>query len=203
MKLVKNKSLVVGLRLLLVLTGLFVLTAIILFNYETEVTANQHEYVYELPFRHGESFKVVQGYGGLFSHSHIAALDFAMPEGTPVHASRDGVVYSYRDDSDRGGMTARYKNDANYIMIRHDDGSFGCYWHLQKGGVLIKKGRVRKGQQIGLSGATGQVVRPHLHFSVKKKLNYQRDSFVRTRFRTSKGIQFLEKGSYYERPVGN
>ncbi len=67
-----------------------------------------------------------------------------------------------------------------------------CYRHLHKSGVVIKKGAVAKGQLIGYSGSTGFVLRPHLHFAVKRKLNYEKDSFVRTKFRTTDGIKLLE-----------
>lgn len=173
----------------------------IFFSISTDVTPNIDSYVYELPFKRGDKYKVVQGYGGLFSHRHIAALDFEMPVGTPVHAARGGIIYSYKDNSDEGGIFSKYKNKANYIIIKHDDGSFGCYWHLQKNGVLVKKGKVNTGQQIGISGATGLVLRPHLHFSVKLKLNYQVNSFTRTKFNTTKGVVLLERGEAYKRPV--
>lgn len=126
-----------------------------------------------------------------------------MRVGTPIHAAREGIVYSYKDNSDEGGPWAKYKNKANYIMIRHDDGSFGCYWHLQKDGVVVKKGRVAKGQLIGYSGATGLVLFPHLHFSVKRVLNYDMNSFVRTKFRTTNGIELLKRGERYTRPADN
>lgn len=168
------------------------------FYYNTSVTKNVDNYDYELPFDKAVRYRVAQGYGGLFSHSDIAALDFEMPTGTPVCAARAGIIYSYKDDSDEGGPFSNYKNKANYIIIKHDDGSFGCYWHLKKDGVLIKSGLVLEGQQIGLSGATGQVLSPHLHFSVKRILNYKMNSFVKTKFKTSKGVIFLETGESYE-----
>ena len=174
---------------------------VILFYYSTSVTKNLDNYEYELPFKKGTKYRVVQGYGGLFSHRFIAAIDFEMPVGTPVYTARGGLIYSYKDDSDEGGPFSKYKNKANYIIIKHDDGSFGCYWRLQKNGVLVKQGRVSEGQQIGFSGATGLVLRPHLHFSVKLKLNYQMNSFTRTKFKTTKGSIFLEKGETYERPL--
>lgn len=192
------------LRILKIVIAISIVLAIgifIFFSISTDVTPNIDSYVYELPFKKGNKYKVVQGYGGLFSHRDIAALDFEMPVGTPVHAARGGIIYSYKDNSDEGGVFSKYKNKANYIIIQHDDGSFGCYWHLKKNGVLVKKGKVDKGQQIGISGATGLVLRPHLHFSVKLKLNYQMNSFTRTKFNSTKGVVILERGETYKRPV--
>jgi murein DD-endopeptidase MepM/ murein hydrolase activator NlpD len=187
-----------------ILSAFALVTAIglfLFFNITTSVTENIDDYVYDLPFAKGTKYKVIQGYGGLFSHRNTAALDFSMPAGTPVFAAREGIVYSYRDNNDEGGISTKYKNEANYIMIKHDDGSIGCYWHLQKNGVLVKSGTVLKGQQIGLSGATGQVVRPHLHFSVKRVLNYEMNSFVRTKFKTTDGILLLKNRETYKRPA--
>jgi murein DD-endopeptidase MepM/ murein hydrolase activator NlpD len=188
-------------KVLFVIVFLLSAALVLLFYYSTAVTKNLDAYEYGLPFKKGAKYRVVQGYGGLFSHRHIAAIDFEMPVGTPVYAARGGMVYSYKDDSDEGGPLSKYKNKANYIIIKHNDGSFGCYWHLQKNGVLVKDGQVSEGQQIGISGATGLVVRPHLHFSVKLKLNYQMNSFTRTKFKTASGLILLQRGEVYERPA--
>jgi len=184
----------------LVAIAVIIFGMFIYFSSGTAVTENIHEFIYELPYKEGTKYKVVQGYGGRFSHGYKAALDFAMPVGTPVYAAREGIVFSFKDNSEEGGPFSKYGKKANYIIIQHDDGSFGCYWHLQKKGVVVKSGVVSTGQLIGYSGNTGFVLRPHLHFAVKRKLNYQKDSFVRTKFRTAKGIQLLEKGETYERP---
>lgn len=194
-RLLKRTTRILLITLLILASGVF-----LFFKITTKVTKHLDPYAYELPFNTGASFRVVQGYGGLFSHRQTAALDFAMPEGTPVLAARGGTVYAYRDQSNEGGIWGKYKNKANYIMIRHDDGSYGCYWHLKQNGVLIKSGRVKQGQTIGLSGATGQVIRPHLHFSVKRILGYQKDSYIRTKFRTGKGVILLKHGKVYQRP---
>lgn len=179
----------------------FILTIglVILFYYTTPVTKNIDNYIYSLPFKKGTKFKVVQGYGGLFSHRYLAAIDFEMPIGTHICAARSGNIYSYKDNSNEGGLFSNDNKKANYIIIKHDDGSFGCYWHLKLNGVLVKSGHVLEGQEIGLSGATGQVFRPHLHFSVKRALNYEMNSFLRTKFKTSRGIVFLENGEFYEK----
>jgi murein DD-endopeptidase MepM/ murein hydrolase activator NlpD len=171
------------------------------FSLGSTVTRNLDTYLYDLPYQPGTKHKVVQGYGGRFSHKNKAALDFEMPEGTPVYASREGIIYSYKDDSNEGGPFPKYEKNANYIIIKHSDGSFGCYWHLQQNGVIVKTGAVSKGQLIGYSGRTGFVLWPHLHFSVKRKLNYDMNSFVRTKFRTTGGIKLLEKGESYEKPL--
>ena len=187
-------------KALLIIVSLLIIGIVIFFYYSTSVTKNIDTYKYTLPFNKENTFRVVQGYGGLFSHRHIAALDFEMPIGTSVYAARGGIIYNYKDDSDEGGPFSKYKNKANYLIIQHDDGSFGCYWHLKKNGVLIKTGYIQEGMQIGFSGATGQVLRPHLHFSVKRILNYQVNSFVKTKFKTSKGLTLLKVGESYEKP---
>jgi len=180
---------------LIIVAGLFVFSLL-----SSAVTKNLDTYTYNLPFEEGTEHRVVQGYGGLFSHKNIAALDFGMPVGTPVCAAREGVIYTFKDDSDEGGPLPEYKGKANFIIIKHNDGSFGCYWHLKKNGVVVKKGFVAKGQLIGYSGTTGFTLRPHLHFSVKRTLNYKMDSFVRTKFKTTNGIQLLKNRRSYERP---
>jgi murein DD-endopeptidase MepM/ murein hydrolase activator NlpD len=181
--------------LLLIIAGL-----VVYFSSSSKVSNNLDTYIYDLPFKEGTKHKIAQGYGGMFSHKNKAALDFSMPEGTPVYAARAGVIYSFKDDSNEGGLF-RKNGKANYIIIEHNDGSFGCYWHLQKNGVAVKKGSVAKGQLIGYSGRTGFALRPHLHFTVKRKLSYEKDSFVRTKFRTTRGIQLLQNGETYERPL--
>ena len=186
-------------KTVIVLLVLFI-GLIIFFSIKTGVTKNIDTYVYSLPFKQGTQHRVVQGYGGLFSHKHSAAIDFAMPVGTPVYAAREGMLYFYKDDNDEGGPFVKYKDKANYLVIKHNDGSFGCYWHLQKNGVVIKKGFVNKGDLIGYSGKTGFVLFPHLHFSVKRKLNYDKESFVQTQFLTTSGIQIIKNGRRYKRP---
>ena len=174
----------------------FLVTGVIFTRCSNKVTGIVDDYVYALPYQPGTSHRVLQGYGGLLSHSHQAALDFKMPVGTKIFAARDGEVYAYKDDSNRGGPFVN-KKWANYLIIKHPDGSFGCYWHLQVHGVLVKSGLVRRGQLIGLSGKTGFTFQPHLHFSVKRRLSYAMNSYVKTRFATAEGTFFLKRSSSY------
>jgi hypothetical protein len=102
-----------SLKSIIIKTTLIILIAIIgLFVFSllsSTVTKNIDAYIYNLPFEKGTEHRIVQGYGGLFSHMHIAALDFSMPEGTPVCAAREGVIYLFKDDSDEGGPFPTYK----------------------------------------------------------------------------------------------
>ncbi len=125
--------------------------------------------VFRRPF--DGDFELIQAPHGTFSHFEGSqdeeAWDWAMPEGTAVLAAREGVVVATRSDCALGAVDEALKNDANYVIIRHGDGTFAEYHHLREGGVRVKLGaRVTAGQQLGESGNTGYTSRPHLHFSV-------------------------------------
>lgn len=196
-----NRTWIKIIKTLLFIVLILLLAAYIFSKITSSVTKNIDSYIYNLPYEKGTKQAVVQGYGGLFSHKNIAALDFEMPEGSAIFAAREGIIYGFKDDSDEGGPFAKYKNKANYIIVKHTDGSFGCYWHLKKEGVVIKKGTIEKGQLIGYSGAIGFTLQPHLHFSVKRKLNYSKEAFVQTKFITTNGIELLQNGNSYVRPL--
>ncbi len=84
-------------------------------------------------------------------------VDFRAPTGTPIMAAGDGVIE----------MAARNGSYGNYIRIRHNGSYKTAYGHLSKYGKGIKKGRrVKQGQIIGYSGATGRVTAAHLHYEV-------------------------------------
>ncbi|MDD5776603.1 MAG: M23 family metallopeptidase, partial [Treponema sp.] len=54
----------------------------------------------------------------------------------------------------------------NYIIIRHTNQMTSVYAHLSK--IFIKQGEnVSLGQKIALSGKTGRVTGPHLHFEIR------------------------------------
>ena len=128
--------------------------------------------VYRLPFAHGGKHKVGQGYFGTFSHSSKYgeyAIDFDMKVGTPILASRAGLVVEIKQDSRIRGLTSAYAKHGNYILIYHKDGTFARYLHLRYAGCIVRPGdRVRAGQKIGYSGNTGWTSGPHLHFQVSR-----------------------------------
>ena len=54
----------------------------------------------------------------------------------------------------------------NYIVIQHGNGIESIYCHLSK--FFLKPGDlVLAGDRIAISGATGEVTAPHLHFAIK------------------------------------
>ena len=158
-------------------------------------------YIYKLPFTSGESYPVSQGFHGAYSHTggDSFAIDFKMNEGTHVCAARGGVVVGSRDDSSLGGPDKKFEWDANYILVKHDDGTYGHYVHLQKGGNRVKVGDIVKpGDWIGLSGNTGHTTGPHLHFAVFKAVDGKSRQTFPVRF-NGVGLmaQTLKEGSSY------
>lgn len=130
-------------------------------------------FLYRLPFSPLQSYPVVQGFNGGYSHQGLAkyAVDFAMPVGSKVHAARGGIVVDVEVRHNKGGASRRYGRYANFIVIEHDDGTTGEYYHLKQHGVAVKIGdKVTVGQLIGYSGNTGFTSLPHLHFAVYKAL---------------------------------
>ena len=130
-------------------------------------------YRYASPFAPGTRFRLDQGFGGRYSHSDAEnryALDFGVPEGTPVLAARAGVVMQVEDDFRASGTdAARFGDRANYVRVLHDDGSMALYAHLAPASLLRRPGdRVVVGQLVGKSGNTGFSTGPHLHFSVQR-----------------------------------
>lgn len=162
------------------------------------VIKDDTSYLYSLPYEKGRSFRIVQGYFGVFSHQERAALDFKMKRGTKICAARGGVVVRIKEDSDRGGWNKKYRSDGNNIVIQHPDGSRAGYWHLQKDGALVNVGdTVKQGQVIALSGKTGYASMPHLHFLVWNYDSKRQWGSVATRFQTSKGARYLRAWRKY------
>ena len=95
------------------------------------------------------------------------SFDFKMIVGTTICAARDGVVNSLEESYTDGGLKDKWMNKGNYIVIAHDDGTYGGYWHLAQNGALVSEGdTIVQGQLIGKSGHTGYSAFPHLHFWV-------------------------------------
>lgn len=129
----------------------------------------QHDdgYVYALPFPKGKSYRVGQGYNGNQTHAGRYALDFDMEEGSVISAIRDGIVTKVIQRNDRGCPSEKCHEYNNMVLVTHSDGSVADYSHMKKNGAKVKVGdEVKRGQVIGLSGATGWASGDHLHLEV-------------------------------------
>lgn len=109
-----------------------------------------------------DNVRVTSGFG--FRNSPVYkrwkshnGIDFAAADGTPVYACKSGTVaFVAKMDVVFG----------NYIVLSHEGGLSSVYAHLSR--IDVKKGEiVRVGEVIGLSGETGAVTGPHLHFEVR------------------------------------
>lgn len=129
---------------------------------------------YYLPYPGGKTYKCTQGNYSRFSHTSTAnkfAFDFGTSYNTVV-ASRRGRVVAIENRRasscyNNGCSTWCLRNGANYVKIRHSDGTESIYVHLSQ--VDVKKGQwVERGQSIGRSGNTGCSTSAHLHFVRRK-----------------------------------
>ncbi len=102
--------------------------------------------------------------GALWSSGSHSGVDFHAASGTSVVAVGSGTVVE-------AGWGGAYGNN---IVIRMNDGSYTQYGHLSSIGVSVGQ-RVGSGDQIGLSGSTGNSTGPHLHFEARTSAEYGSD----------------------------
>ena len=88
-------------------------------------------------------------------------VDLSAPSGTPIYASRTGIV-----------TAATYGKSAGYyVSINHGDGYSSIYMHMTN--YVVSKGQaVSAGQVIGYVGSTGVSTGPHLHFGIAYNGSY-------------------------------
>jgi murein DD-endopeptidase MepM/ murein hydrolase activator NlpD len=93
--------------------------------------------------------------------SNHQGIDLAGSRGTPIKASKAGVV-TVRSSSRSAG---------NYVTIKHDNTYSSIYMHLENS--IVKKGQmVSQGQVIGYMGDSGVTTGVHLHFGIIKNGGY-------------------------------
>ncbi|GGX32127.1 M23 family metallopeptidase [Streptomyces noursei] len=101
---------------------------------------------------------------GLWSSGSHTGIDFHAASGTSVHAVGSGTVVE-------AGWGGAYGNN---IVIKMNDGTYTQYGHLSSIGVTVGQ-TVTPGQQIALSGNTGNTTGPHLHFEARTGPDYGSD----------------------------
>ena len=89
-------------------------------------------------------------------------MDFACPPGNPIYATGDGVVVLAKYDHSGYGR---------HVEIDHGFGYVTRYAHMSR--LDVEEGQVvRRGDCIGLSGRSGRITGPHLHYEVIYRDNY-------------------------------
>jgi len=184
---------------LLVFGGLFAAFWAFVFGWIGHIFVNEGRTVaehwspqeYRLPYA-GQRY-CVQGVRGIISHYDWQeyANDFAVPEGKPVLCAREGHIIKYKED--RTGTAVMSGNSkANYVHVRHRDGSVAEYLHGKQGGVTslnpklasasslvgavgdagaymnVDNVYVAAGHSLCEAGNVGISMFSHIHFVVKR-----------------------------------
>lgn len=107
-----------------------------------------------------DSFGTRRMFNGKLASIHKGA-DFRAATGTPVRASNSGIVVLARPLYFEG----------NCVVIDHGQGLFTLSMHFSR--IDVHEGQhVKAGDRLGLSGATGRVTGPHLHWAVRWQRAY-------------------------------
>lgn len=125
---------------------------------ETQSVANG-QYMWPLQTRYSHITSYFGGRKDPFTGvpSNHGGTDIYAPIGSKVYASNTGTVIRAEYDSSYG----------NYVMVDHGGNVFTLYAHCSK--LLVSEGaKVKKGDIIAETGATGHVTGPHLHFEVRQ-----------------------------------
>jgi len=89
-------------------------------------------------------------------------MDFACPPGNPIYATGDGVVVKVAHER---------KGYGNHVEIDHGFGYMTRYAHMSK--IYVELGqKLSRGDCIGLSGRSGRITGPHLHYEVMYRKDY-------------------------------
>jgi murein DD-endopeptidase MepM/ murein hydrolase activator NlpD len=107
-----------------------------------------------------EGFGTRRTFNGQLASVH-KGMDYHAAPGTPVMAANSGEVV----------LAAPLFYEGNCVIINHGQQFMTIYMHLSK--LSVKEGdKVEKGQEVGLSGATGRATGPHLHVAVRWQDTY-------------------------------
>lgn len=102
--------------------------------------------------------RVITGYGQRNGSAVNDGIDIMVPEGTPVKAAENGVVI-YAGNG--------LKEFGNTVLVRHDNGLVTVYGH--NSAISVQRGqKIRRGDEVGKSGMSGNATSPRVHFEVRK-----------------------------------
>lgn len=122
------------------------------------VASLQEEKATTAKFRWPVRGRIISDFGTKPGGSKNEGVNLAVPEGTPVKAADAGtVIYSGNE----------LKGYGNLVLVRHSEGWVSAYAHNSE--LKVKRGdKIRRGDVVGLAGATGSVSQPQVHFELRK-----------------------------------
>jgi murein DD-endopeptidase MepM/ murein hydrolase activator NlpD len=101
---------------------------------------------------------VIAAYGANVNGSRNDGIDISVPQGTPIKAAENGVVI-YAGNG--------LKELGNTVLVRHDDGTVTVYGNADT--LSVARGqKIQRGQTVAVSGMSGNVKQPQVHFEVRK-----------------------------------
>lgn len=115
------------------------------------------EGVFDLPTTGGitSQFGNQRTYNGELKSTHFG-VDLRADTTTPIYAANTGKVL----------LARLFFMAGNMVLLDHGHGIYSSYAHLSK--IDVQPGEiVKKGEQLGIAGATGRVTGPHLHWSMR------------------------------------
>lgn len=129
--------------------------AIKIYKSKSEKILWQEDFINPLNSKITSPFGTKRVYNGSLKSYH-SGTDYRAKIGTPIIASNSGIIKISQDRFYSG----------NSIVIDHGHGVYSCYFHLSK--MNYKVGDfIKKGEVLGLSGDTGRITGPHLHYTIR------------------------------------
>lgn len=99
--------------------------------------------------------RVISNFGG---NQGGDGIDISVPKGTPIKAAENGVVI-YAGNG--------LKEFGNTVLVRHENGLVTVYGNASE--LSVTRGqKVKRGDEIALSGMSGNAASPKLHFEIRK-----------------------------------
>ena len=126
-----------------------------IYNTTTDENYINSKFIMPMESKITSSFGKARIYNNTLNGYH-SGTDFRAKVGTPIVASNDGKVALVKNRFYSGGT----------VLIDHGQGIYTCYFHMSDFNVTEGQ-KVKKEQVIGLSGVSGRVTGPHLHFSAR------------------------------------
>jgi murein DD-endopeptidase MepM/ murein hydrolase activator NlpD len=121
----------------------------------TPITYWNKPFILPLHSKITSSYGNARMFNGTLKSFH-SGTDFRAKIGTKIKAANDGIVVIAKKRYYAGGS----------VVIDHGNGLYSCYYHLSK--ILVKVGeQVKQNEIVGLSGQSGRVNGPHLHFGIR------------------------------------